>query len=507
MTPEQARRIVRNQFKLLDLSKIVMQRSDDALSNAIVKAAELISTLPPAGDIFREQAWKTMLPTLNALFRSATDGLARELVPVLVDDVRAQTEFAASYMNGGKLPQMYWSEKSSLNGVSLAGQPAGLQLNAPGFALGSSTSTPPWAFEASIGNATFTVKVPREIYATVQKLEIGKSNLQRVFGAAIDDAGRLTIGQEASGLSRFLVSEVDKRVRAGFLAGQATDEIAKLLVVDSVRGGYSLGPTAMQLKQSAAAVTRTALLDLANRVHEQVWDANERDGDGNKQIVFYIFDATNDARACPTCSALDGKEGPKDAIPRPPLHPQCRCQKLPVSRTELELRKSGDGLKDTPGSAVELVSPGDMPSKQRSGETQREYLQRIRQESPEGVRWYAQPQNVNGQKFYVRARDLKKPGTVVDWLADKDTSRAALEQSMGGGQAGARRAQWFLNQVGKDRDPQKVYADMLRFRGMTNRTVQPDRLAKFKPLKDLPGANAIQVKPRRPISRQARPPR
>jgi hypothetical protein len=148
-----------------------------------------------------------------------------------------------------------------------------------------------------------------------------------------------------------------------------------------------------------------------------------------------------------------------------------------------------------------------MPFPQRKGETQREYLQRIREATKkDGLRWYAQPQNVNGQRWYVRSRDLQRPGTVVDWLADPKTSRAALEQAMGGGQAGARRAQWFLDQVAKGKDRQKVYAEMLSFRGMTNRTVSPDRLAKFKPLKDLPGANAIQVKPRRPISRSARPP-
>jgi len=180
---------------------------------------------------------------------------------------------------------------------------------------------------------------------------------------------------------------------------------------------------------------------------------------------------------------------------------------LPVSATELELRKSGEGLRDTPGSSVELVAPNDMPFPQRKGETQREYLQRVRRDGPKGLRWYAQPKNVNGQRWYVRSRDLQRPGTVVDWLADPKTSPAALEQSMGGGQAGARRAAWFQAQVAKGKDPQKVYAEMLSFRGMTNRTVSPERLAKFKPLKDLPGANQITVKPRRGISRKARPPR
>ena len=482
MNEAQARQVVRNQFKLLDKAKGVMAASDDSLDAAIAQAAELIRTLPPAGDLFREQAWKALQPQLEAVFRRASDDLASNLYPVLADEVRAQVEFAASYINGGKLPRL---------------TPETPQLQAAGFALGSPTSTPPWATEAVIGGQSITVTVPPEIAQAVKKVKIGKASLARTFGASVDDAGRLILGTEASGLSRFLVSEVDKRVRAGFLAGQATEDIAQNLVIDSVRRGLHLGPTAMQLKSAATSVARTGLLDMANRVHEQVWDAN------SDVIVAYVFDATNDARACPTCSALDGKEGKKEDIPRPPIHPQCRCQKLPVTNTELELRKSGDGLRDTPGSATELVAPEDMPFKQRKGETQREYLQRVRKASPEGVRWYSTPRNVNGKRFYQRARDLQRPGTVVDWLADPKTSRAALEQSMGGGLAGARRAEWFRAEVAKGKDPQKVYAEMLSFRGMTNRKVSPERLAKFKPVSQLPGANDIKVSPRRPISRKA----
>ena len=53
MNEQQIRQVVRNQFRLLDLSKLVMQRSDDALTQAIIEAARLIKSLPPAGDLMR----------------------------------------------------------------------------------------------------------------------------------------------------------------------------------------------------------------------------------------------------------------------------------------------------------------------------------------------------------------------------------------------------------------------------------------------------------------------
>jgi SPP1 gp7 family putative phage head morphogenesis protein len=507
MNEQQIRRVVRNQFRLLDLSKIVMQRSDDALTAAIIEAARLIKSLPPAGDLMREKAWKAMQPRLDQLFTQAVGGMAQELVPVLKEEVLAQVNFAAEYIKPGRHKiNLQWE------GQNLP------PLASPGFALGAPGATPPWAVESSaraIGAAAvaqadqvFTVTVPRHIYELVKRTSIAGGDLARTFGVSVDASGQvLTLGKESSGLARFLVKSIDHRVRQGFLAGEATEAIAQNLVIDSIRQGkdWHLGPTALKLRQDATAVARTGLLDLANRVHEEVWDAN------SDAIVAYVFDSSNDSRACPTCVALDGKEGSKDAIPRPPIHPQCRCQKLPVTRVELELRKSGEGLRDTPGTAIELVAPADMP-KRLSGETQKDWLRRLNKEAERkggSVRWYQSTKSVNGQTFYQRARDLQQPGTVAHWLADPKTSRAALEQAMGGGNAGSLRADWFLKQVNqKGADPQRAYVDLLKFRGMTNRSVSPERLARFKATAKLPGINSITPrKPRRPISRTARPPR
>lgn len=520
MDERQARMIVRNQFRLLDLSKTVMQRSDDALTQAIINAARLIKTLPPEGDLLREQAWKALLPRIDALFTEAAGSMARELVPVLRDEVLAQVNFAASYIKPGQHKvQLEW-EKSTLNGVPLSG-PAGPPISSPGFTLGSPTSTPPWAIETTareIGAAAvaeadklFTVKVPPNIYGVVKRTTIAGGDLARTFGASVDASGELlSIGTERSGLARFLMKSVDHRVRQGFLAGETTEAIAQNLIIDSVRQGkgWHLGPTALKLKRDATAVARTAVLDLANRTHQEVWDANEFDDDGERIIVAYRFDASNDSRACPTCVALDDKEGSKEEVPRPPVHPQCRCQRLPVTRTELELRKSGNSLTQRPGSAVELVAPKDMP-RRLPGETQKDWLRRLnREQAKDGVRWYQTTRSVNGQTWYQRARDLPKPGTVAHWLADPGTQRAALEQAMGGGQAGSLRADWFLRETKAGRDPQRVYSEMLSFKGMTNRKVSPDRLARFKPVKDLPGVNNIKPRePRKGLKRTARPPR
>lgn len=500
-----ARQLVRNQFRLMDLSKVIMQRSADALDQAIINAARLISTLPSAGDLMREQAWKAMQPRIAALFDQAAQGMGKETIAVLTDEISRQVEFAAGYITPiGKTPAIEWTTgKSTLNGKPLTGT-AIVPQTGPGFALGASGGTPAYAQEMttrSIGAVAnvveqFTVTVPPKIANVVKDIRIAGQTLERTFGAAVIDGGAaVTVGNSKTGLGKFLMTSVDRRVRQGFLMGQTTEELAQELFIDALRQGGQLGPTAMQLKRGATAVARTAVQDLASRVHEQVWDAN------SDRIKAYQFDASSDSRACPTCSALDGKTGTKEQIPRPPIHPQCRCQKLPLTATALELRKQGDIPN---GTGVELVAVDEMPIKQRKGESQRDYIRRVKAQSPKGERWYSTPVNQNGKRFWRRSRDLDKPGGVLGWLADPKTTDSSLDQAFGGGDAGIIRRKWFRSQLAKGSSPQEVYKAMLDFNGMTNRSVKPERLARFKPVKELPGASKIQVGKadrHRPISR------
>lgn len=512
MDERQARQFVRNQFRLLDLSKIISQRADGPLNEAIISAARLIATLPPAGDLFRERAWKEMKPRVQALFDKAAASLGREVVQVLTDEVKAQVDWAAAYVNGGKIPPIEWTPgKNTLNGQPLTGTAIPSQPG-PGFGLGSSTATPSFAQELTaqaIGatgpgaTTAFTAKVPPSIVNVVKDVRIAGATLERTFGRSVVD-GAVTVGDSKTGLGKFFLDSVDRRVRQGFLMGQTTEEISQELFIDAIRRGQ-LGPTAVKLKRGATAVARTAVQDLATQVHEKFWDANDELLSRNGYSIKYEFDASSDSRTCPTCTALDGKIGPKDEIPRPPIHPQCRCAKLPVTRTEEILRARGDVPN---GTGVELVAVDEMPIAQRKGERQRDYIRRVQAQAPKNERWYLTPANQNGQRFYRRARDRNEPGGVVKFLADKGTTDSTLDQAFGGGESGIIRRKWFRQQLAKGVSPQVAYSEMLSFRGMTNRSVTPERLAKLKPLKDLPGADKIKVTSgdrHRPISRSRRP--
>lgn len=510
MNERQAKQVVRNQFRLLDLSRIIAKKAEDPLDAAIINAARLIKTLPPAGDLFRAKAWEEMRPVIARLFDTAAAGMGREIVDTLTDEVFYQANWASTYVDGPKIPAAEWTKgKNTLAGKPLTGTALPAQSGI-GTAVGSPVSTPSFAQELTAqsinasGGQAFTATMPPNIVETVKDIKIAGSDMRRMFGdAVVGDA--ITVGSKKTGMGSFLLESVDKRVRMGFLAGDTTEAISQELFIDGIRNGGQLGPTAMQLKRGAQTIARTAVQDLSTRVHEKFWDANTELLERKGYELQYEFDASSDSRTCPTCSALDGKIGPKIEIPRPPIHPQCRCVKLIISKAEAALRAKGEVPN---GTGVELVAVDEMPIKQRKGESQRDYIRRVKKQAPKNERWYSTPTNQNGKRFYRRSRDLDKPGGVMQFLADPNTTDSTLDQAFGGGNAGIIRRKLFRSEIAKGVAPQRAYSELLSFRGMTDRSVKPERLAKFKPIKELEGADKVKVTKRdrhRPISRNRRP--
>lgn len=511
MNERQAKQVVRNQFRLLDLSRIITKKAEDPLDAAIINAARLIKTLPPAGALFREDAWKKMRPVIARLFNTAAADMGREIVDTLTDEVFYQVNWASRYVDGPRIPAAEWTKgKNTLAGQPLTGTALPAQSGI-GTAVGSPISTPSFAQElttqginAAGAQQAFTATVPPNIVETVKDIKIAGSSMRRMFGdAVVGDA--ITVGSKKTGMGSFLLETVDKRVRMAFLAGDTTEALSQELFIDGIRNGGQLGPTAMQLKRGAQTIARTAVQDLSTRVHEKFWDANTELLERNGYELQFEFDASSDSRTCPTCSALDGKIGPKIEIPRPPIHPQCRCAKLPITRTEAALRAKGEVPN---GTGVELVAVDEMPIKQRKGESQRDYIRRVKKQAPKGERWYSTPTNQNGKRFYRKSRDRQDAGGVMQFLADPNTTDSTLDQAFGGGNAGIIRRKWFRSEIAKGVAPQVAYSELLSFRGMTNRSVKPERLARFKPISELEGADKVKVTKRdrhRPISRDRRP--
>ena len=171
---------------------------------------------------------------------------------------------------------------------------------------------------------------------------VGTANsIQAAALAAVKDTRVLnaTVENLAEPMSNSMWKRVDKTVRQGFLEGKTNGQISK-----------AVGQTYKASKAEIRAISRTAVMSLAQESHNQFWDAN------SEVIEGWIWDASFDYRVCPVCAPLDGKKVKKRSeLATPPIHPNCRCMVLPITgiesdtgnRSITELRKDKPIESDT----------------------------------------------------------------------------------------------------------------------------------------------------------------
>ena len=70
-------------------------------------------------------------------------------------------------------------------------------------------------------------------------------------------------------------------------------------------------------------IAQTSIQQVANEVQRE----NLRKLDG--LFTHEVWVATLDTRTCPRCAALDGQRYPVEEGPQWPLHPVCRCRRIP----------------------------------------------------------------------------------------------------------------------------------------------------------------------------------
>ena len=501
MDERSARQLVRNTFDLLAAGDRAAISADPAFIAAFQRVARLLETLPPVGDITRERAWREMKPAVLQALEPAAGQLGLSIVNELADELKAQVTFATNVLQTqgqivDKNGVTHTTSNIGVGGFSVDEPGASAIRRAAGdFSQNVRSVEAPWATTgtiAQIGAAavpdsaadTFTIRVPPSVAKQISRTRISGQTLERAFPISIEGSGAaMTLGRGDSGFAQFMVNTLDTRVRTALLRGDTTEEVARELIFDSMKQGLNLGPTANQLKNHARAAARTALMDGSQRIQEEVWDANPG------VIAGWEFDATNDSRTCPRCFPLDGlfsKE--KEGIPSTPLHPGCRCRRLPLTNTAMLLRAEGD---EPGGSSVELVAPGDVPQ-QRDGESTKDYKARLSAE-----RYFLTKGKAGGEMWVRRAIDHKaikqtmavddlppavrailreegklKPGqtklsmergmTGPQWLAQSTTSEASKQVAFGGGQAGAVRAKLFDRWVNTEKmSPERAFDKLL----------------------------------------------
>ena len=381
MTEDQAFEAIKNVIRLENLSRETAAKVTRQLLEVFEEAKRTISRID-TGDPLREQRLRQVLQQLAPLFRGPNDRLYLELTSALREEVERQAYFAEKFLDV--------AEKNA------ALQPVGVGV---GPAVGQGPVNQ--LFQAGVTRA--------QLLALTDETEVLGQRLGELFGVTTDESHFINTQ----------IERIDKVVKKGFLSGETNDEIAR-----------NLRTASNAAIRDSKAIARTAVMDMSHRAHYREWDAN------SDRIVMWEFDATMDYRVCPRCYPNDGERAKtRSALERKtskvPVHPNCRCNIWPLTRTELALEK--EDMKDGMEASIVEVN------KRKSDARGRIY------KTPARVK-------VNGKtvKMTKSSRDIKaregKRVTMGDFIAQTtpDTRRQVL---------GSVRAKEFEYLVNDNRGP------------------------------------------------------
>lgn len=487
----QRRLVLQNLLKVLDHAGDSARRSQEAIELMAVQVRALIRTLPEE-PLLREAAWRRLQPEVSRALERMSLAVGRDLVLEAAAMVPEQAEWAANYLRSG-LPgdaPGAAAARRALTGENNPFDPRTVE-GFPGVTYTAQDLGNVGANPEILG--TLQQRVPPAVMAQVQRMRIDGRTLQQWFGdsVVVKPGAASTVGgvaKDVRGLPRFAqfgMRSIDRNVRAGFISGLTNEQIAQNIIADEIRGNMRLGQGVVRLKSDARAITRTALANLSEQVHQQQWrgafdteysfvdDNGVRRWPGREMRdgMKWRWDASNDSRTCPECTSLDQKTvNEREELPSIPLHVQCRCQALPVTLTQQLLEKEERGRERTTH-GVEVTNR--KPPPQRDGEPRKAYVDRMHREG-----WFiTQGRSKSGERFWRRRVEIKRTddGTVADFLGGlvqrgtkgTDVSGAAttLQEYFNGGRAGAKRALVFARLVNGGMDPQDALQQLFRNTG------------------------------------------
>jgi hypothetical protein len=361
----QAFAAIRNALRLENLSRDLAAKVTPELAMIFKSIRETLRTMPP-GQLEREIRYKQMRLQLADMFSTANRTFYTELRAGLDGEVLRQVQWAADWLRIAEAkPEQEVLAMIPRDGLSLT--------------MPTVSGTAPLN----------TLQITRtQLVAITQKTEVLGKSLEEIFMPS----------DQMSVWVKDNLKLIDSTVKRGFLLGETNEEIANQLP--------GMGRVAVTRNR---AIARTAVMDMSQRAHEEFWDAQDEG-----VIQRWVFDATFDYRVCMQCAPWDGKEvKERSRLPQTPIHPNCRCRVLPVTATELELRRSGESLTQT----------GD-----------RSYVEisKTKPEDAKDVRVYKTKAKVGGKKFYKVARDMEpesgRAATMADFLnrASPETQVAVM---------------------------------------------------------------------------------
>ena len=349
---ERIKLFVRNVIRLENISRDVAAKVTPKLQEVFRGLIQQLQSLPE-GSVERQMAYKRMEGMMRNIFKLPTVTLQSELIQALEDEAPHQVAYSQKYM------------QLSDDKVFIFDEAAGgwRPLQTVNLTLGAKEAS---AFRIAQAEAVAKTRV-----------------LQKPIESLTPDWGNS------------MRRNFEKLVNQGFIDGLSTPELTQVAMKAYKKG-----------KREMKAIVRTALFEMSQQALFEVADANP------EEIAYWKFDATMDPDVCHLCAFLNGKRRDnRSDFPYPydaengefgtRVHPNCRCQIIPITNAVAE-REEKD---PTPRNIVELVPAKDLPK--RKGETDRQFLQRMRDErlrlAEKGelppTRWYMQPEYKFGPKY------------------------------------------------------------------------------------------------------------
>lgn len=295
--------IVSNAIKLEMLARDNADEVDRALILALAVYRSWLRQLP-SGSIEREIEYRRLKRRFPTLLQGAGQQFGATLNQALINEVRPQLEWAENWINRSQL-SVAQQQASRLTADAMPPRPAiPGTVEVPSLPRLRSLRDVPRANPAAF---QFTQQQVAQIASSAQV--VGRS-VRRLFA-------------EVKGQSpwmRDVMRLVDQTVRRGFMTGQTMDQVAE-----------QMPSIARQLSARNRAITRTALQDMAQRAHDELWQAQEPAA--TKPLHRWRYDATLDARTCMICLPWHGRVvTQRTRLPRTPQHPSCRCVIVPLAQ-------------------------------------------------------------------------------------------------------------------------------------------------------------------------------
>jgi SPP1 gp7 family putative phage head morphogenesis protein len=495
----QSLRTVRNVLRLENLSADIAAPVQRELTRILQEVAAMVEAMDddmeallrrdalPSGrtkppTLFQETRWRFYQAQLRAMLEPVSDGFRDLLIEGLANEIPRQVQEAERILlDAGVTPYQTAAE-----------------VLAPGVGTDGSVGVP---------QITRT-----QLHQIAQETKVLGKPLGQLFQSASArppvetdprQVARYSFSSDKSRGGVFIrsqINNIDKVVKQGFLLGETNSEIANNLKTVGVARSH----------REAAAIARTAVMQMSADAHQVFYDAN------SSVVAGYEFDALLDYRTCPRCSPWDGRTAIKRSdLPATPVHVNCRCSVIPLTETELERRKDRGPQRRT---VIELVEVSDADMKALAAEKDPEKKRQLRDAMRKRVeanakadggadvtaaRSYAQvyTDKETKKQYWRVAKDIKQkdhPLTHGEFLAQ--TSDVNMEKAL----LSKKRAERFKELL-KTKGPDEALMDVTK-QFYRPKQMPPSMKRQSQRLPPIGHSNAVTEAPAvRPIPRQRRP--